>query len=303
MNYRKLGDSGLMLSEFGFGCACAWGKSFYKEEDAIRLFFDAVDQGINYFDTGHSYGLSEERLGKCILEMGPEKRKDLIISTKCGTRLDSKGKHYKDWSVDWLKQSVALSMERMHIDYIDMLNLHSPSLKVITDDVWHLLEDLKSQKVVRTVGASCMNAADNKKAVTNSVFDFVMISYNLMMQQYEPVIQALAQNGKGVIAGEALAKTLYSNDVFKVRNVTDLWYLLRAFANNRHFLKRRKDFSFVNKVENATGNQVALRYVLENPNITSAVFGTTSKAHLLENIQAADIDFPEELKQRIQQCK
>lgn len=301
MKRKELGNTGLLLSEVGFGCASAWGKSFYKEADAMQLFFDAYEAGINYYDTGHSYGLAEERLGKCLSELGAEKRKDLVISTKCGTRLDSKGKTYKDWSADWLKQSLELSLKRLHVDYVDMLNLHSPHLSVITDDVWCLLEEFKKQKLVRSVGASCLRDKDNKLAVHNTVFDFIMISYNILRQDAEEVIEELYNSGKGVVAGTPLAKTLYSNDVFKVRNVTDVWYLLRALAKNRDFLKKGQEFRFINHVDGATGNQIALRYVLENPHITSAVFGTTSKEHLLENIQATAIDFPEELKARIQQ--
>ena len=100
-----------------------------------------------------------------------------------------------------------------------------------------------------------------------------------------------------------MAKTLYSNDIYKVRNVTDLWYLLRAYGRNRDMLKKGKAFRFVNNIEGASGNQIALRYVLENPHITAAVFGTTSKAHMLENLHAAEIPFLDELKARIQAAK
>lgn len=300
MNYNKLGTTDITLSEFGFGCASAWGKRFYKEADAMQLFFDAYEEGITYYDTGHSYGLAEERLGKCLAELGQDKRKELIISTKCGTRVDNKGNFYKDWSVDWLKQSVDISLNRLNIDYIDMLNLHSPHLEVLTDDVWHWLEDMKKQKVVRAVGASCLTSKDNKLAVDNTIFDFIMISYNILMQEVEPIIEELHNSGKGVIAGTPLAKTLYSNSIYKVTSATDIWYLLRAFAKNRNYIKKGRDFRFINDIENATGNQIALRYVLENPHITSAVFGTTSKAHLLENIQATSINFPDELKMRLQ---
>ncbi len=300
MKYNKLGNTDIVLSEFGFGCASAWGKRFYKETDAMNLFFDAYDQGITYYDTGHSYGLAEERLGKCISELGTDKRKELVISTKCGTRVDGKGNYYKDWSVDWLKQSIDISLNRLNTDYIDMLNLHSPNLDNLTDDVWYWLEDIKKQKLAKAVGASCLTPQNNKSAVNNNIFDFIMISYNILKQDVEPVIEELHNSGKGVIAGTPLAKTLYSNDIYKVTNVVDAWYLLRALVKNRNYIKKGRDFRFINTIENATGNQIALRYVLENPHITSAVFGTTSKEHLLENIQAADIVFTEELKRKMQ---
>lgn len=303
METRKLGNTDLHLSRVGFGCASAWGKTFYKEDDAIKLFFDAYEAGINYYDTGHSYGQSEVRLGKCIAMLGSEKRKDLVISTKCGTRVDDNGRYYKDWSVDWLKQSLEISLKRLNTDYIDMLNLHSPSLPDIPDEVWCLLEDFKKQKLVSAVGVSCLDDNGNELAVDNSALDFIMVSYNLFEQHKEDVIKSLHDSGKGVIAGTPLAKALFSNDVFKVKDVKDIWYLLRALANNRGYIKRGLKCRFINHIENITGNQIALKYVLDNPYITSAVFGTTSREHLLENVGALNVVIPEDVLGKIKNLK
>lgn len=86
MKKRKLGKTDLYLSELGFGCASVWGKSFFGEEEAIALFFKAYGLGINFFDTGFSYNDAEVRLGKCIKQLGSEKRDELVIATKCGTK-------------------------------------------------------------------------------------------------------------------------------------------------------------------------------------------------------------------------
>lgn len=303
METRKLGNTDLHLSRVGFGCASAWGKTFYKEEDAIKLFFDAYDAGINYYDTGHSYGHAEVRLGKCLAMLGSEKRKDLVISTKCGTRVDDNGHYYKDWSVDWLKRSLETSLDRLNTDYIDMLNLHSPALPEISDEVWCLLEDFKKQKLVSAVGVSCLDDKGNELAVNNTALDFIMVSYNLFEQHKEDVIKSLYESGKGVIAGTPLAKTLFSNDVFKVKDIKDIWYLLRALANNRGYIKKGLKCRYINHAENMSGNQIALKYVLDNPYITSAVFGTTSREHLLENVGALDITIPDDILAKIKSMK
>lgn len=300
MKRNKLGSTDLYVSELGFGCASAWGKKFYSEKEAMELFFAAYELGINYFDTGHSYGDSEVRLGKCLESLGPDQRKQLVISTKCGTRLDDMGKTYKDWNPNWLEQSLELSMKRLGTDYIDILNLHSPNLQTLPDTVWYFLENIKKQKIVTAVGASCMSDRDNMHATQNPYFDFVMISYNILSQNVEPIIAEIARNGKGVVAGSPLAKTLYSNDVFKVRTMTDAWYLLRALVNNRHFMRAGRDYRFINDVEGMSGNQIALKYIVDNPNVTSAVFGTTSKAHLIENVGALSVQIPENIRDGIQ---
>ena len=120
MNKRQLGNTDLYLSEIGYGCASIWGKSFFPEEQSIKLFEEAVCGGISFFDTGFSYDNAEERLGKCLQQIGNDKRKELIIASKCGTRISDQRKYYHDWSVEWMKRSVDISLKRLHTDYLDV---------------------------------------------------------------------------------------------------------------------------------------------------------------------------------------
>lgn len=87
MKMRNLGNTDITISELGFGCASVWGKNFFVEQEAMDLFQTAVEEGITFFDTGYSYGHAEERLGKCLQQLGTQKRKELTIATKCGTRI------------------------------------------------------------------------------------------------------------------------------------------------------------------------------------------------------------------------
>lgn len=239
------------------------------------------------------------RLGKCLAMLGNEKRKDLVISTKCGTRVDDNGHYYKDWSVDWLKRSLEISLDCLNTDYIDMLNLHSPSLPEISDEVWCLLEDFKKKKLVSAVVVSCLDDKGNELAVNNTTLDFITVSYNLFEQHKEDAIKSLHDSGKGIITGTPLAKTLFSNDVFKVKDIKDIWYLLRALANNRGYIKKGLKCRYINHAENMSGNQISLKYVLDNPYITSAVFGTTSREHLLENVVRWILRSPKTYLQRL----
>lgn len=121
------------MSELGYGCASLWGKpGFTSDDEAVSLFRKAYELGINFFDTGFSYGVAEKRLGHCIKEAGKDARKNMVISTKCGTRVSEKGRYYHDWSVEWMKRSLDISLKRLGIDYIDMLQLHGPSVNEIS---------------------------------------------------------------------------------------------------------------------------------------------------------------------------
>lgn len=299
MDKRRLGNTDIFLSEVGYGCASIWGKSFFPEEESIKLFEEAVGGGITFFDTGFSYDNAEERLGKCLQQIGSERRKELIIASKCGTRISDQGKYYHDWSVEWMKQSVDISLKRLHTDYLDMLHLHGPSVSEMTDEVIHFMRNLKGQGVVRAIGVNSFDTDVLTYICKNKLFDFVMLDYNIMRQDREPLIKAMNKNGIGVIAGAALAQSLYSNRVFKIKGKKDIWYLLRALKNFRGHMKDGLSYRFMNHVPGFTGNQLALRYVLDNPGITSAVFGTTSIEHLRENVKACDLEMPKNIRKRI----
>mgnify|MGYP005772287255 CR=1 FL=1 len=299
MDKRQLGNTDLYLSEMGYGCASIWGKSFFPEEQSIKLFEEAFKGGISFFDTGFSYDNAEERLGKCLQQIGNDKRKELIIASKCGTRINEHGKYYHDWSVDWMKRSVDISLNRLHTDYLDMLHLHGPTISEITDEVVRFMRGLKEQGVVRAIGVNSFDTDVLTYICKNKLFDFVMLDYNVMRQDREPLINEMNKNGIGIIAGAALAQSLYSNRVFKIKGKKDIWYLLRALKNFRGHMKDGLAYRFMNNVPGFTGNQLALKYVLDNPCITSAVFGTTSVEHLLENIKPCDLEMPNNIRKQI----
>lgn len=196
-----------------------------------------------------------------------------------------------------------ISLKRLHTDYLDMLHLHGPSISEMSDDVISFMQSLKEQKVVKAVGVNSFDTDVLSYICKNKLVDFVMLDYNIMRQDREDLIKKLYENGIGVIAGAALAQSLYSNRVFKIRGKKDIWYLLRALKNFRGHMIEGKDFRFLNYVEGFTGNQLALRYVLDNPYITSAVFGTTNPEHLAENIKAADIQMPKKVRKAIEKNK
>ena len=91
--------------------------------------------------------------------------------------------------------------------------------------------------------------------------------------------------------------------MLKIKGAKDLWYLARAVKNFRgQFIKGRK-YRFINEAEGMTGSQIALKYVLDNPFVSSAVFGTTTMNHLEENVQAVDIEIPPEILRRIRSVR
>lgn len=295
---RTLGKTGIELSPIGFGCASIWGNALISDEEAVALFEKAFDLGVTYFDTGHSYGFAEDRIGKA-LQRGSVARDQVVLSTKFGTRIVD-GKKVHDVSPAWIRESVETSLRRMQTDYIDLLSIHGARHSDFIPEVFDTLNALKRDGIVRAVGASTSNDADLIREISrNDWFDYVFVRYNILNQSLEPLLSSLHRQGVGVIAGAPLAEGLYSDRIFHVRSKKDAWYLARAVARFRRPLMQGRKFRFINHVPGMTGAQVALRYVLDNPAVTSAVVGTTCAAHLESNMQTMQMKIPDEIVQKI----
>ncbi len=299
MEYRTLGNTNIKLSAIGFGCASIWGGTLISDSEAMRLFEEAYEQGITYYDTGHSYGMAEERIGKVLKESGIVKRENIIISTKFATRIVN-GKQVHDVSPVWIKESVDTSLRRMKLDYIDMLSIHGTRVSDFSDELFTTIDDLKKQGKIRLFGASMANNTDTISYVNrHRCLDYAFIRYNIMEQQLTELVKSMSDQGMGVIAGAALSENMFSNRVLKIRNKRDMWYFARMLAHFRGAFQRGRKYKFINSVDGMTGSQIALRWLLDNPCITSAVVGTTNVEHLRENVASIDKVLSQDVKDRI----
>lgn len=302
METRKLGQTGIEMSVLGFGCASVWGKSFITDEQAQALFEQAYNLGIRYFDTGYSYGLAEERIGKILKTSQVVRREELIISTKFGTKHIG-GKYVHDFTPQWVFPSVQHSLSTMGIDYVDLVMIHGPQISDLTPEYLAEINRLKEAGLARAVGINTFDTDVIEYIRDTGCVDFVMLDYNIMRQDREPLIQELYDRGIGVIAGAPLAESLYSNRIFRIRKPKDLWYLARALKNHRGKLIRGMKYRFVNDVEGMSGAQVVLRYVLDNPCVTTAVFGCTTPSHLDDNAGAVNVKLSQALTDRIRNAE
>lgn len=299
MEKRKLGNTGVEMTVLGFGCASVWGKKLITDAEAQELFELAYQQGIRYFDTGYSYDHAEARIGQILKTSQVVKREDIVISTKVGTVIKD-GKYVHDFSPEWVMQSVRGSLEKMGLDYVDLLLVHGPGIRELTPEYMAALQEVKTRGLTKALGINTFDTAVLEYVRDTKCFDFVMPDYNIMRQDREPLLKELYENGIGIIAGAPLAESLYTDRVFRIRKLKDVWYLARALKNHRGKLLQGRKYRFVNHVPGMTGAQVVLRYVLDNPYVTTAVFGCTTPSHLIENAMAANLTLPREVRTMIQ---
>ncbi|MFP9061889.1 aldo/keto reductase [Natrialbaceae archaeon A-chndr2] len=190
MQYQTLGTSDVEVSEVGFGAWVVgtdwWGDR--SEEDAIEMVKHAVDQGITYFDTGDVYGhgRSEELLGKALADV----REDITIATKIGYDFYNNpqaghGELPKEMDVEYLREAFEKSLERLDVDYVDVLQLHNADVDEITPDVLELFDELEEEGKIEArglaLGPSIGWLAEGDFAIENE-FDSLQLVWNVLEQ-------------------------------------------------------------------------------------------------------------------------
>lgn len=298
MQYRPLGRTGLTVSELGFGCASWWGKPRFDERMALGLVHEAIELGVTLFDTGASYsaGEAEPRLGRTLKGRDASK---LVIATKAGTYHAGGGRIARDMSPAAVVASAERSLQRLGLETLGLLQLHGPSAAELNDDMQAALEGLKARGVTRAVGLNSFDPAVIDHAIGLPVMDVVMVDYNVLRPEREPLIARAAAAGKGVLAGMPLAMGHTRPLLSRLTGPQDLWYAARALARHRDELARGRRFRFLHRLSGMSGSQAALSYVLANPGVSAAVFGATRMAHLRENVEVSGRPIPPEVMARV----
>ncbi|NNK37075.1 MAG: aldo/keto reductase [Xanthomonadales bacterium] len=198
MNRRQLGKTGLEVSEIGFGAwqlcnSDSWGGM--DERTALRLVHEAVDGGINLFDTAPNYAntKSERILGEAL----QGRRDRVVLVSKFGHTPEGP----KLFTVDWFWESLEASLGRLRTDYLDVLLLHNPPPEMFegTDPLWSALEEARAQGKIRHYGASLDFAAEVESCVANTSSEVLEILFNVFHQDVRRSFDTIREQGIGTI--------------------------------------------------------------------------------------------------------
>ncbi|PTX18303.1 aryl-alcohol dehydrogenase-like predicted oxidoreductase [Pontibacter mucosus] len=272
MKYKQLGKSDLHVSEVSFGCMSLQG----DENGSIKLLHQALDKGINFFDTADLYdkGQNETTVGKAFKEM----RDKVILATKVGNQWRPDGSGW-DWNPRkaYILQAVEESLKRLQTDYIDLYQLHGGTMDDPIDETIEAFEQLKEQGKIRQYGISSIRPNVIREYVRRSTIASVMLQYSLLDRRpEEEVLELLQQNDIGVLARGSLAQGLLAGKPAKPY----LTYTLEEV---------QQAAGAVNTVAGNTRNasETAVQFVLHHPAVTSAVLGIRTDQQLEGALLAA----------------
>lgn len=275
MEYRMLGRTGLQVSTLGFG---AWeiGWTRPEEGDEVgRLLNRALDLGINFIDSSAAYRWSEELIAKYV----GHRRHEFVFATKCGSwrvlQPDGEWVQTLDYSAKAIEPQIDRSLQRLKTDYIDIIQLHSPSYEdVAFGDGLEGLKKAQAKGKVRFISLSADGEAA-RKAIEIGEYDTLQLTCNILEQEPAALIAAARQQqNMGVIIKGPIANALYEQPR-PAGESTALW-------DRAQTLLAPDCIGGLHRVE------VALRWLLGNPEVHTAIVGTTNLRHLEANVAFAE---------------
>jgi len=271
MRYKTL-KNGFRVSEVSFGCMSLKAET----PDNKNLIARAIAGGINLFDTADLYdkGLNESLLGSAL----KGRRQDVLISTKVGNQWRPDGSGW-DWNPRkaHILQAVDESLRRLQTDYIDLYLLHGGTIEDPIDEVIEAFERLAEMGKIRAYGLSSIRPNVIREYVQRSNIIAVMTQYSLLDRRpEETTLSLLYDNGIGVLARGTLASGLLAGKPAK-------GYL---------GLTERQVADIQDKINKNTTDSgaSAIRYVIDNEIITTAVVGIRTSQQLDDALAAASAE-------------
>jgi aryl-alcohol dehydrogenase-like predicted oxidoreductase len=288
--------SGWKLSRLCFGCEPLGGTDWGVVDVAEigRTINRALDSGVNFFDTADVYGLglSEERLSQAL----GHRRHDVVVATKGGvswSRTDSlvRAKVAYDSSPKYIRAAVENSLRRLRLDVLPLYYIHWPDPNTPIEATFAELEELRTEGKIRSLGCSNYSAEQVARACQVATVEYVQLPVNMLEGAPEPeVVEMCARHQLRIVAYNVLAHGLLTGKYTESSRFSpdDRRSRLPLFQGRRYqdALSKAARIKSEAAAENLTAAQYAIRWVLRQPHVASAIVGIKSARQLDENAVA-----------------
>jgi voltage-dependent potassium channel beta subunit len=305
MNYRRLGKSGLKVSEISLGSWLTYGDSVEREQ-AVKTIDFAYEAGINFFDTANVYnrGEAENVVGEALRKYP---RESYVLATKVFGPM-GEGPNDKGLSRKHIFEQLHASLKRLGLDYVDIYYCHRYDPETPVEETLKSIDDLIRQGKILYAGVSEWSAAQLEEAVRiadRKLLDRIVVNqpvYNMLNRYIEKeVIPVGEKHGIGQVVFSPLAQGVLTG---KYRKGGKLPEGSRASnPEQKKFIDRFLTDEKLDKVEKLSGiaadyniklSQLALAWILRQENVASALIGASRPGQVEENIKAIDVNLTNE---------
>lgn len=296
MKKRILGKQGLEVSAIGMGCmnlSFGTGKAVAVSE-GVKVIRNAYEKGITFFDTAEAYGpyVNEELVGEALAPI----RKDVIIATKFGFKLENGAITGADSRPVNIRAVAEASLKRLKTDYIDLFYQHRVDPNVPIEDVAGTIKDLIKEGKVKYFGLSEAGADTIRKAHLIQPVTAVQNQYSLWTREpEETVIPACEELGIGFVPWGPLGTGFLTGKITadtKFDSTTDLRAVFPRFTPDA--IKANMPLvEMIIQIANrkkATPAQIALAWLLAQKPFIVPIPGMNNSVHLNENIKSIEVE-------------
>ena len=309
MQTRKLARDGLTVPEVGLGC---WqlGGDFgpVSDQTASDILKAARSLDVNFWDTADVYGggQSEERIGAF------KDKKSVLVATKLGRGPQFEG--MTRYTRERVKDSLAGSIKRLGVEQLDLAQLHCIPIDVLRDgEIFTWLDDMRQAGLIRHWGASVQTVEEGMLAMRADTCASLQTIFNLFRQDaVESLLPAAQKNKVGIIVRLPLASGLLSGKMSKTTQFTaqdhrnynrdgQAFYVGETFSG----LPFDKGVAFADEIKHwlpagMSLAHLALRWILDQPAVSTIIAGVTRPDQLKDNVAAAKMDpLPDSLHQKL----
>jgi voltage-dependent potassium channel beta subunit len=310
MEYRRLGKTGLKVSEISLGSWLTYA-GYVEEENAVNTIHTAYDLGINFFDTANVYmtGEAEKVVGKAIKKF---QRDSYVLATKVFWPMGD-GPNDRGLSRKHVMEQAHASLKRLDVDYVDIYYCHRFDPETPLDETLRALDDLVRQGKVLYVGVSEWTAEQITEAVhlaDKKLLDRIVVNqpqYS-MLNRYieESVLPVSEKHGIGQVVFSPLAQGVLSG---KYKKGAEPPAGSRAAAGIKSIEGHLRDEN-LDKVEQLkpiaaelglSMPQLALAWILRQPGVASALVGASRPAQIEDNAKASGVKLSADVLEKIEE--
>ena len=289
MQYQEFGKTGLMVSKL---CLGTWGIGgagwdSYSDESRMDAIKAALECGINFIDTAPAYnaGKAECYVGETLSKL--KKRREVVISTKCGNKFVD-GKYLRCGSKESILKQCDESLKNLKTDYIDIYLVHWPDPDVELEETIDAVSTLKKEGKILHAGVSNFSKEQIEEAQKYCKIEAFQPQYSLADRKDEKLIRWAHEQGLGIMTYGTLGGGILTGNYRKLRTFeqTDSRNRFYPYFKEPLFSKAMELLTIMDQIaeeRNVSLAQIAEKWVIQKRFVSSCIIGAQSRARVEEN--------------------